>query len=174
MRLFVAIEFDEKTKSKMIDVQDQLRAAVLHGNFSRPENLHLTLAFLGEVPEERVGGIIRAMDRISSRAFDAQFSRIGQFRSERDSLWWIGMRENPCLTAMRAALTEYLTEAGYQYDKKRFRPHITIARQVVLASRPEIKIKPFGTRVSSISLMLSERIDGELKYTELYRKKLEG
>ena len=66
MRLFVAIEFDEKTKSKMIDVQDQLRAAVLHGNFSRPENLHLTLAFLGEVPEERVGGIIRAMANMMS------------------------------------------------------------------------------------------------------------
>ena len=52
MRLFIAINFDEETKQSIIAVQRRLREWG-RGNFSHPENLHLTLAFLGETAPER-------------------------------------------------------------------------------------------------------------------------
>ena len=62
MRLFLAVNFDDATKHRIQAVQQRLRE-VAQGDFSRPENLHLTLAFLGEVPAQKAAAACRAMDR---------------------------------------------------------------------------------------------------------------
>ena len=168
MRLFVAINFDEETKQNIIAVQQRLRE-LGRGNFSRPENLHLTLAFLGEIAPERVAVIRRVMDQMAVPSLSLVFDQVGYFQRNDGNIWWIGIEPNKALLALQKELYHRLTDAGFQLDNRRFSPHITLARKVVLDKEPDrnkLIGAPFATNADTVSLMLSKRIDGKLIYTE--------
>jgi len=170
MRLFIAINFDENTKENLITVQNHLRK-LGRGNFSRPENLHLTLAFLGEVSPERVAEICRIMDQITVPVLHISFDHVGRFKRDCGDIWWIGLAKNKTLLTLQKELAERLRAEGFPIENRSFSPHVTLARRVVLNEKQEnIKIlkEPFYTDVNKISLMLSHRIDGKLTYTEQY------
>ncbi|MGI6748512.1 MAG: RNA 2',3'-cyclic phosphodiesterase [Anaerovoracaceae bacterium] len=170
MRLFIAINFDEKTKENLITVQNNLRK-LGRGNFSRPENLHLTLAFLGEVSPERVTEICRVMDQLTVPVLNISFDHVSRFKRDGGDVWWIGLGENKNLIILQKELAERLRTAGFPIENRSFLPHVTLARKVKLEDKQEnIKIlkEPFNTVANKISLMLSHRIDGKLTYTEQY------
>ena len=150
-------------------MQDRLREKG-RGNFTREENLHLTLAFLGEVPAARLDEVKRAMDAVTVRSMKLNFAHVGCF--VRDSeLWWIGADDNRTLSGLQRALVNELRAADLPVDSKKFRPHITLAREMHIGNinRKELLPEAFATEVSAISLMVSERISGRLTYTEIYR-----
>ena len=66
MRLFIAINFNDSTLKKLLAVQEELKNKAVKGRFSWPENLHLTLAFLGECDE---AGLEAAIDAMAKSAF---------------------------------------------------------------------------------------------------------
>ncbi len=170
MRLFISIDFDAETREKILAVQERLRR-LGEGNFSREENLHLTLAFLGEQPEAALPAIRAAMDSVSVPRLSLRFSRVGCFRRESE-LWWIGLDETPALMRLQADLTAALRAAGFAPDAKRFRPHITLAREMSLGRVESCALlpQPFAAAADHISLMLSHRPNGRLTYTELFRR----
>lgn len=170
MRLFIAVNFDAETTGRILAVQERLRA-MGRGNFSRPENLHLTLAFLGEVPPERVDGVRRAMERTAVCPLKLTFDSTGRFPREGGDVWWIGCAGNPGLAQLQAELSRQLSAEGFHLERRRFSPHITLARAVRLREKPDCRPlpgEPFSTEIRTISLMLSERIDGRLTYTEQF------
>lgn len=170
MRLFIAINFDEDTKQNIIAVQRRLRE-LGRGNFSSPENLHLTLAFLGEVAPERVVAIRSVMDQLTVPQLHLVFDHAGYFHRNDGDIWWLGLAPNQALLALHKELYHRLTDAGFQLDNRRFSPHITLARKVVLDKEPDRNKRigaPFATNADTVSLMLSERIAGQLTYTEQY------
>jgi len=65
MRLFIAQNFTPETKSRLLTLRDDLRAQSTRGNFSLPENLHLTLAFLGECDAQQTAAAKQAMTAVS-------------------------------------------------------------------------------------------------------------
>ena len=170
MRLFIAVNFDDRTKSQIIEVQNRLRS-LGRGRFSAPENLHLTLAFLGEIPESRVDDIKAAMDRVSVPEQTLVFERVGCFRRDSE-LWWIGLKKTPALMKLQQELSDALTDAGFNLEKRAFKPHITLAREMHLGQVDSKDLLPrtFDTEVDAMSLMLSHRPNGKLTYTELYRR----
>ena len=170
MRLFIAINFDDKTKDEILAVQSRLKK-MGQGRFTAPENLHLTLAFLGEVYEEDVADLKSLMNDIEVPAMDLRFSRVGAFRNESE-LWWIGLDEDPKLMALQEKLIRYLKADGFSPDGKKFRPHITLAREMHLGRVEYRELLPqkFTCHVEHMSLMLSERTSGKLTYSELYKK----
>jgi len=171
MRLFIAIQFDETTKEAMLAVQDRLRKYG-QGNFSRPENLHLTLHFLGEVAPQQVGRVKEAMDSELVPSMKIQFSHTGSFQRQGGNLWWLGIEPNPALIRLQKSLGDQLQQRGVPVEQRRYSPHITLARQVILQEKPDCNAlleTPFQTQVHSMSLMRSERIRGVLTYTEQYR-----
>ena len=170
MRLFIAINFDEHCKAEMIEVQDRLRS-LGRGRFSTPENLHLTLAFLGEIPESRVDDIKAAMDSVDVPGQTLVFERVGCFRRDSE-LWWIGLKKTPALMKLHKDLSEALTAYGFSLEKRAFKPHITLAREMHIGrtDSKDLLPVPFDTRVDAMSLMLSHRPNGKLTYTELYRR----
>jgi 2'-5' RNA ligase len=108
-----------------------------------PENWHVTLAFLGEVPDEKVDDVRRAVDQAVGRwraerdadaadAPDAPAVRIaggGTFGRDRFTTLWAGLRGDvDDLGGVADALRRELRAARLPYDDKRFRPHVTIAR----------------------------------------------
>ncbi|MCL2299710.1 MAG: RNA 2',3'-cyclic phosphodiesterase [Firmicutes bacterium] len=169
MRLFIAINFDDKTKARLLQCQESLRQASVDGNFTRPENLHLTLVFLGEAPPGRVPEIQRVMESAPAGPFSLQFEGIGKF----GDTWWVGIRQNPMLTGLYDHLSQGLKAAGFSIESRPFKPHLTLAREVILRPGASLeKSAPFVTQVAAIHLMKSERINGKLTYTSIYEKKL--
>ena len=163
MRLFIAINFDPATKERLIGGQQRLRACA-SGNFTRPENLHLTVAFLGEVGEAAAAR--RAVSERFVEPVELAFDRVGTFRRD---LYWVGVRPSAALDALYRGLTADLSRAGYAGDwPERLVPHITLARAVSLHAQPDLSFEPFAMTARRLSLMESERVSGALTYTEVF------
>ena len=178
MRLFIAVILENETKDRLEKLQDEIRSQALKGNFTRPENFHMTLAFLGETPEEKLVILDRIINEIQTPPFEIFFNHTGCFTHSHKELWWIGADTSdpklPLLREMHERLTNRLEEEGFPIDKRPFRAHISLGREIkhsapIDLSRTEIKVK-----IDHIGLLKSERIKGVLTYTELIRRKTNG
>ena len=171
MRLFVAVNFTDEIKKRLLEIQERLRSQCLSGNFTRSENLHLTLAFLGETPEGKLPLLFQIMDGMKFSPFEVSFNHTGCFTHSRKELWWIGAGKNDaCLQALRSIhgqLLSRLLEAGFSVDERPFNPHITLGREIKHSQPITLDCPGIAAKVSRISLMRSERIKGVLTYTEL-------
>lgn len=177
MRLFIAINFTDEVKDMLYQTILKLRNQSISGNFSRKENMHLTLAFLGEVSESHVNDIKTAMDKIDKNSFNLEISGLGNFRNRGEKLYWIGVENNPDLSGAHEVLTDVLKKYGIAFDDKPFKPHITLGRRCVMKddfSESDFRknVVDISMIVSAISLMKSEQIYGKLKYSEIYKTTL--
>lgn len=169
MHLFIAINFDDTTRSQLLSLRDELQGKSKCGNFTIPENLHLTLVFLGECNTTQTITIKSVMDSVAAEPFDITVDRIGRFRRSGGDIWWAGMQESSALAALQKSLTDKLIAKGFILEKRKYKPHITLGREIVTHARPQ-KIEPFGETVSGIELMKSERIKGILTYTAIHSR----
>jgi 2'-5' RNA ligase len=167
MRLFVAINFNDDTRSRLLSLRDELRSKSQSGNFSLPENLHLTLAFIGEVSPKKIDKIKAVLDTVDFAPFEATIERLGTF--SRGTLWWAGLREVKSLMNLQHEIEHKLALCGFEMDGRKYSPHITLGREVVTNEKPW-RIESFGEVVTSIDLMKSERIGGKLTYTAIYSR----
>ncbi len=111
------------------------------------------------------------MDQLTVPSMRLIFDHVGCFRRDGGDIWWIGLEPNKELLALQKELYHRLTDADLSLDNRRFSPHITLARQVVLGKeldRNKLLGEPFATNADTVSLMLSERTGGRLTYTEQY------
>lgn len=163
MRLFIAIPFSEEFKGELIRVQNEMRSNGVRGNYSRAENLHVTVAFLGEVADPAPA--MRALESVPLPVLRLTSAGLGNF----GELLWVGLRKNPALEEYVAQVRHALDVAGVAYDRKAFRPHITLVRkadwpyQVLveeLAEAPRVRMT-----VDRVCLMKSERLNGKLVYS---------
>ncbi|MEA4895860.1 MAG: RNA 2',3'-cyclic phosphodiesterase [Oscillospiraceae bacterium] len=162
MRLFIAVNFSKEVKDALLLAMDGLKAQAVSGNFTKPENLHLTLAFIGET--EDVSTIRNIIDRCAPQAFEMAVSGAGNF----GSLYWVGIEKNTVLTRLANSLQSELRKSGFDIENRAFKPHITIARQLQTREPVKLDVPRKTMSVSRISLMKSERMDGRLTYTEIY------
>jgi len=167
MRLFIAITFSDSVKNMLSSIQDHLRMYASKGSFIRYENLHLTLAFLGEISKNQIDSICSIIDALSCIPFSFHFSTLDSFNGD---LYWVGTEDAPSLTALQDALTSALLREGFSVDNKEFIPHLTLVRHAVMKQKPQFLIQPIQTEVHSISLMESTQEDGIPVYREIYRK----
>ena len=131
MRLFVALELDEKARDLLADCQRQLAALDRAVRWVRPEQIHLTLQFLGEVSDARVPQVAKALDDLGEQAaFDFEIEGIGTFGSPRSPrVIWVGVRmPNPSLTNLQKSCEVQLAELGFAPEGRAFRPHLTLGR----------------------------------------------
>ena len=168
MRLFVAINFDRDTRSKLIALRDEVRTRSVRGSFVSPEKFHLTLAFLGECNSKQAAEARKAMKKAVFSPFDIRIDSLGRFKRDGSDLWWAGVFENEELLKLHRNLSDNLTRAGFSLEDKTFRPHITLGRKVVSRIAPR-SVEPFGQRVTKIDLMESENKMGAVTYTSIYR-----
>ena len=163
MRVFIAIRFTQAFKEPIFEAQDALRDNGVRGNFTLPENLHLTLAFIGET--DRVDDIKAAVKEVVFEPFEIKSGRLGCFNG-RSKVIWLGIDGEKKLKAITAELRKNLDIRGIDYAKGRFQPHITLVRQP--SDMPlDNDIESANMIVKEISVMKSERISGRLVYTAL-------
>ena len=163
MRLFIAIPFSEEFREELLRVQREMKVNGVRGNFSRPENLHVTVAFLGEVKDPAPA--MKALQSVPVPELRLTSGPLGNF----GELLWIGLRKNSALEEYVAEVRHALDNAGVEYDRKKFRPHITLVRradwpyQVLVEELAEVH--RVRMTVDRVCLMKSERLDGKLTYT---------
>jgi len=179
LRLFISINCDHETKNLLLSVQDIIKSQSFKGSFSRPENLHLTLAFIGETSKEKVPAIcsvIREALQQATTPFELVFSRTGCFRHSNKELWWVGAdRADPFLVILknlRQRITNGLSAKGIPFDNRPFSPHITLGREIKHETPIVIPEQEIVFPVNRVSLMKSERLNGTLVYTEIYGQDL--
>lgn len=172
MRLFIAINLNEKVLDGICGVMSQLKANITQGKLSSRENLHITLAFLGEIPNSRLEAVKAAMDRVSGcSGFELRISGLGSFKRDGGDIYWLDARADKGHNELHDKLTASLRTEGFELEDKPFQPHLTIGRQVYLPTenREKIYVPELFQHVDKLSLMKSERPGGKLTYTEIYR-----
>ncbi|MBE6830541.1 MAG: RNA 2',3'-cyclic phosphodiesterase [Ruminococcaceae bacterium] len=173
MRLFIAVNFSEPVKDSLTEWIQKLKDCGVRGNFSRRENLHLTLAFIGETAD--ADKVRQVMDRISAEPFELTVGGLGRFRRNGGDICWVGVEKNEVLLSVHNQLCAALRFAGFSIENREFKPHLTLGREMIFPSGFAFRdfagrIAPMTMRVPKISLMKSERINGQLTYTEIYGK----
>ena len=175
MRLFLAILFEEPVKDRLCEAMELIRRSTRTSRLTRRENLHLTLVFLGELRE--AGKVREAMEEIRTSPFPLEIQGLGRFQRDGGDLYWAGIEPSLPLQNLYLELKNALAGKGIAVEDRPYRPHLTLARQAV--EKPETpfytlknRLEPVKTKAAAVSLMKSERIEGRLVYTELYRKEL--
>ena len=160
MRLFVAIRLSPAVRDVLLDAEAALRRRG-RGTFTRPENLHLTLAFLGEA--ESAAPAQAALEAAcTGGAVSLTVGGLGHF----DDIWWAGVRENARLEALALGVQDALRQAGYPVERRPWRPHITLVRRW-RGLEPRLTVPDTAMQAERVSLMRSERVEGKLVYTEV-------
>ena len=167
MRLFISINFDDKTKKNISNVQNMLKQQG-PGHFTNPNNFHLTLAFLGERDEKDLDRIKKVMEKVKMPKLTLTFSKLNCFKRE-DETWWIGIEDNKQLTDFQHELTTALEKEGLYKPEKRYMPHITLARGMDIG-KLTMDIGKFKFETNSFSLMRSQRTNGTLNYFNEYER----
>ena len=162
MRLFASIELSKEMKDALINAQNEMYDGGVRGSYTPEENLHLTLAFIGEVPEAEPA--LAALSALSFSPVPLQLEGLGCF----GDLWWAGMGESAPLAALARRLRRALAEGGVPFDRKRFSPHVTLLRRA-RGNMPPIGIAGASMTVDAFSLMRSDRGRTGMIYTELGR-----
>ena len=170
MRLFISINFDDKTTKKLVEIQNRLCDCGF-GRLTPPEYFHMTLVFLGEMPKELVPMICATLRSIKISKMKIKFAQIGYFTGVK-KLWWAGIEGNRQLNDLYRIITEKLNAAGILYEKERFFPHVTLVRNYYSEKNFD-KRKVFGTSfscsISSFSLMESKLNKNGPEYSEIER-----
>ena len=135
MRCFIAIEIPEDIRAELADLQKELggKVDVRKGDVKwvEPESMHLTLKFLGEVPDQQIVEICNITKEVAGRyqAFDFAIREAGSFGGRSARVLWVGAGlECPELLDLQQDLEDELAAAGWPKEGRQFSGHLTLCR----------------------------------------------
>lgn len=170
-RLFFALWPDaELQQAVFARIQGSMRRG--GGRPVRPENFHLTLAFLGDVPAERRACLERAADTVRAAPFELELERLGYWRRAR--VVWLGPVERPPEPPpLVPALWQALIPCGYRPETRPFFPHLTLVRKANRGPRGQL-VEPIIWRVEEFVLVASHLMEEGVRYEILRRWPLQA
>jgi RNA 2',3'-cyclic 3'-phosphodiesterase len=130
MRLFVALELPSAVQENLADLIKTLRAVSPQVRWVRPENLHVTLKFIGEVPETKLAAIRTGLAQVSTdQPVVLDFRGLGFFPNEKHPrVFWAGIEVSPNLKTLAADIERTMETLGVPREQRPFSPHLTLAR----------------------------------------------
>jgi 2'-5' RNA ligase len=139
IRTFIAVELSKPIRAKMVALQEKLALSGTEVKWVEPENLHVTLLFLGEVADREVHEVCRvvAAGCANHKPFSLSVETAGCFPNlRRPRVLWVGVGEGAkALCALHDALEPPLMDLGcYRREERNYTPHITLGR--VKSDRP--------------------------------------
>ena len=125
MRLFVALSLPDEVRARLATVANGLPGA----RWVAPDNLHLSLRFLGELDGAQAADVDAALARVRAPAFDMTLSGVGHFGEGRNlRALWVGVAPNPALLHLQDKVEQALVRTGLAPEGRKFKPHVTLAR----------------------------------------------
>lgn len=132
MRLFVAVTLPDHVKERLAELVAELRACRADVRWVKSEAMHLTLKFLGNVDARELGDIGAALEQVAGAAQPTrgQLHDIGSFpHLSRPRVLWVGVQTSGnALAELHAALEGALAGLGFEPERRRFHPHVTLGR----------------------------------------------
>lgn len=124
-RLFTALTLPDAVADRLLDTMEGIPDA----RWQDAEQLHLTLTFLGDVPERGVDDLVLALARVALPPFPLSLAGVGHFEHKgRPKALWAGAAPNDALLALQQRVAQACAMAGYPPEARRFVPHVTLAR----------------------------------------------
>ena len=178
MRSFIAIELPETLKKALADLQQELEKCGADVRWTRPENIHLTLKFLGNIEEDKADIIAEKITGTCKGQpdFELGISGVGVFPNKRSPrVLWAGIDLNDDILALQEGIEEAMAFLGFEREKRRFSPHLTLGRfrssrgkQALLDEMDAYMENIFGLMdVNSVLLMRSDLEQSGARYTKI-------
>ncbi len=125
MRLFVAIALPEELRARLSTMQQGVPAA----RWVDPDNLHLTLRFIGEADGVQAQDLDAALTQVRAERFDVTLTGVDCFgRGRKSRALWAGIAPCPELDRLRRKVEQAVRAAGFAPKRRKFKPHVTLAR----------------------------------------------
>ena len=135
MRVFIAIDIDEQIRKALGNLQNELRSKVdikkSDVKWVNPDNIHLTLKFLGEIKDQEAVDVCNITKEVASRheSFELALETVGHFGGRSARVLWIGTGQNSDnLLQLQSDLEEQLASAGWPRETRKFSGHLTLCR----------------------------------------------
>jgi len=153
VRAFFALSPDATVRESLAALgRDVARRS--RGRAVSPENAHLTLAFIGDVPKSALPILQGVGDRMPKKGFVLSFDSLWAWRAS--GVAWIGPAVlPPALLTLHSTLADALVAAGFELETRPFRPHVTLARRC-LQPLPRARCAPILWRADQLFLVGSE------------------
>jgi 2'-5' RNA ligase len=182
IRTFIALEMPAEIRTALGDYAQPLRSVRGRVTWVKPENMHLTLKFLGDTPANRINEIAAALHKVASAAvpFSAVIVGSGVFPNEKyPRVLWVGLEEKTgALFKLAKAIEESMHQLGFAKEKRPFTAHLTIGRAKDINIPEIVRMlceKPFPAmtvRFDEIIFMKSDLHPTGSVYTPLRKFKL--
>ncbi len=170
-RLFIAIQIPQNIQAELVKIQPLKMEGI---RLTPPNEMHLTLHFIGEVSDSISEAIRSQLNSVSSGTFKLQLDGAGCFRDNGfPRFLWAGVKVSTELIRLRKAIGEVLTSLEIKLEDREYKPHLTLAR---LANLSEEIAKDFlekhlsfgaNFEVASFALYSVVRTDSEFQYVKL-------
>jgi len=169
MRCFVACWPDQATRTRLDHLAQGLHERNPGARCVRPRNLHLTLAFIGELPQSMAREVCRALAELPITPFTWCIDRLGRF--DRANIVWAGGADEPRLSELADRVRAGLRALQVRFDPKPFAAHVTLLRDLpaprgaLVPGQAIESIEPIGWPIEAARLLASERdADGLVRY----------
>lgn len=185
IRTFIAISVPEQVKEKISDLQRKLKTRGGHIKWVRPQSMHLTLKFLGDVEESKIDAIAESVREAVStqKPFTISVSGTGVFpHPGRPRVLWVGVEQGrETLTLLADNIDRSFTALGFKPEKRKFSAHLTLGRVKSLKNIDDTlrvmnatEFQGGSFRTEELMVMKSELRPEGAQYTTLHKIKLEG
>jgi len=185
-RTFAAIDISEEAKLRVVMHIDQLRRtfSTIRVGWERPEKLHFTLKFFGDVEDALIPELQRAIGQAvtASKPFSAAIEGTGRFPPKGDPrVLWLGAKDGGKMCSIAEKVADAAFSLGFEPEKRRFEPHLTIARlkeprrsRDLALTHISTDFEPVQINVASIVLYESSLLPSGSVYQKLCELPLGG
>ena len=131
MRCFIAIELPEAVKSALSGIEEELKKSKADVRWVKPDNVHLTLKFFGNIEEKKTEKIIEIMENICNQyaPFTIEIKGMGTFPNIKSPrVLWVGIEGNDTLKTLQKEIENKMESIGFEREDRAFTAHLTLGR----------------------------------------------
>ncbi len=179
-RLFIALKIPDEVKDKLLDVCYELSDSSELFKWEKPEKIHLTLKFIGEVEEEFVSSIAKEMAFVEEyNSFNFNVTKFGFFfRNGVPNILWAGLQTDESIHRVVEEFNERLSIFSIPIERKLFKPHLTMLRikknpgKKLILKFEEHSFDNWNFNSTEITLIKSELFPEGARYTDIKKYNL--
>ena len=159
MRAFVAIDLPEPLHVALAEAQQRFRSVCPEARWTRPEGIHLTLKFLGEISDAKLKQVVEALTGLGKfELIPVEVKGFGFFpQAQRPRVFWVGVEAPRALGELVARVEGEMERVGFLREQRPFTPHLTLARFAVPRPQPTLETALASQNAASLGRFVASQ-----------------